>query len=73
MKWVKSQYDRLFEISPVCNQKFISETRKKINKVASAQFQIPNYMNGFEHATIWRQTDDEKDEEFEDNSDDQVV
>ena len=65
MKWVKSQYDRLFEISPVCNQKFITQTKKKIRKSASEQFQIPNYLNGFEHAVIWK---DEEDEMFEDNS-----
>ena len=65
MKWVKQQYDRLFEISPVCNQKFITQTKKKIRKSASEQFQIPNYLNGFEHAVIWK---DEEDEMFEDNS-----
>jgi hypothetical protein len=71
MKWVKSQYDRLFEISPVCNQKFITQTKKKIRKVASEQFQIPNYLNGFEHATIWREAPDD-DEKFEDNSVEEV-
>ena len=67
MKWVKSQYDRLFEISPVCNQKFITATKKKIRKIGSTKFQIPNYLNGFEHATIWREAPDD-DEKFEDNS-----
>ena len=66
MKWVKQQYDRLFEISPVCNQKFITQTKKKIRKSASEQFQIPNYLNGFEHAVIWKVP--EEDEMFEDNS-----
>ena len=60
---VKLQYDRMFEISPVCSQKFISATKKKIKKVASDAFQIPNYLNGFSHATVCRE-----DEEFEDNS-----
>ena len=71
LEWSKSQYDRLFEISPVCNQKFITSTKKKIRKIASDGFQIPNYLNGFEHARIWREVPDD-DEKFEDNSIDEV-
>lgn len=70
MKSVKQQYDRLFEISPVCNQKFLTETKKKIRKVASADFQIPNYLNGYESAFIWKGSDE--DDEFEDNSVEEV-
>ena len=65
MEDVKNLYDRLFEISPICNQKFITQTKKKIKKSASEQFQIPNYLNGFSHATVWKEEDDEK---YEDNS-----
>jgi hypothetical protein len=72
MKWVKAQYDRLFEISPVCNQKFITQTKKKIRKIASGGFQIPNYLNGFEHATIWREPPEDDEKDFEDNSIDGV-
>jgi hypothetical protein len=61
---VKQQYDRLFEISPVCNQKFISQTKKKIKRIATDEFQIPNYLNGFRHATVCEGSDDE----FADNS-----
>ena len=71
MEWVKQSYDRLFEISPVCNQRFISQTKKKIRKTASGQFKIPNYLNGFEHATVWKVVD-EDDAKFEDNSIDEV-
>jgi hypothetical protein len=72
MKWVKSQYDRLFEISPVCNQKFIAQTKKKIRKIASEHFKIPNYLNGFEHAVICKIVDEE-DEKYEDNESDNSV
>jgi hypothetical protein len=70
MEWVKQSYDRLFEISPVCNQRFISQTKKKIRKTASKQFKIPNYLNGFEHATIWNAADE--DEKYENNTIDEV-
>ena len=42
---VKTDYDRLFEISPICNQDLITKTRKQLQKNASADFQIPNYLN----------------------------
>jgi hypothetical protein len=66
LEWTKTQYDRLFETSPTVNQKFITQTKKKIKKNASKKFQIPNYCNGFESATIWKE--DEDDEKYEENS-----
>jgi len=70
LEWVKQQQKRLFEISPVCNQKFISQTKKKIMKVASDKFKVPFYLNGYRHANIWKElVDDEKEEDdvYEDN------
>jgi hypothetical protein len=64
MKWVKVTYDQLFKISPVCRQKFITQTKKKIRKGASDKFQTPNWLNGFTHAKIWKDENDD----FEDNS-----
>ena len=59
----KTSYDRLFEISPLCNQSLITRVKKKILKTASPEFQIPNYLNGWTHTTIYKE-----DDEFEDNS-----
>ena len=59
----KTSYDRLFEISPLCNQSLITRVKKKITKTASPEFQIPNYLNGWAHTTIYKD-----DDEFEDNS-----
>jgi hypothetical protein len=64
MEEVKTQYLRLFEISPICNQGFITATKKKIRKNATTEFTIPHYLNGFVHTKIWV----EEDEKYEDNS-----
>ena len=60
---VKTSYDRLFEISPICNQSLIAKVKKKLIKNATPEFKIPNYMNGWEHTTVY-----ESDEDYEDNS-----
>ena len=60
---IKTHYDRLFEISPICNEGLISSVRKQIEKNATPEFQIPNYMNGWQHTPVV-----EESEEFEDNS-----
>ena len=60
---VKTDYDRLFEISPICNQDLITKTRKQLQKNATADFQIPNYLNGWSHTSVY-----ESENEFEDNS-----
>ena len=66
IEMVKQQYDRLFEISPVCSQVFITATKKKIKKIASTRFQIPTWLNGFSHTNVCTTQDD--DEKYEDNS-----
>ena len=58
---VKVRRDRLFEISPICSRDLIKRARKKIQKHATPQFNVPNYLNGFAGTRVWR-------EEFEDNS-----
>ena len=66
IKDVEQHYIRLNEVSPVCDQKFINTTKKKIKKVATEKFQIPTWLNGFSHAKIC--SDDDEDEKFDDNS-----
>ena len=60
---VKTNYDRLFEISPICNQGLISKVKKQMHTKATPEFQLPNYMNGWEHTHVYH-----SDDEFEDNS-----
>jgi hypothetical protein len=60
----KTQYDRLFELSPICSSGMISTIKKKIEASATAQFVTPTYLNGFRHTEVYRTEDDE----FEDNS-----
>ena len=63
---VKTSYDRLFEISPICNQSLISKVKKQLLKNATPEFKIPNYMNGWEHTTVYPSGVGSGD--FEDNS-----
>ena len=60
---IKTSYDRLFEISPICNQGLISKVKRQMVKNATPEFQLPNYMNGWEHTRVYQE-----DDEFEDNS-----
>ena len=60
----KTQYDRLFELSPICSSDMIAAIKRKITAHATEEFQVPTYMNGYSHSTVWREPDDE----FEDNS-----
>lgn len=60
----KSQYDRLFELSPICSSGMISAIKKNIAKNATDQFVTPTYLNGFRHTEVYRTEDDE----FEENS-----
>ena len=55
---VKQQYDRLFEISPICSNGFILSIKKKIMKHATPEFNIPPYLNGFKHTLIYPHPDD---------------
>ena len=52
---VKTTYQRLFEISPICNAKLIRNIRKKIEVHATDEFQVPTYLNGFSHSVVYRQ------------------
>ena len=55
VKKMKADYDRLFEISPICNRRFIREIKKKVRKNATDEFQIPTYLNGFAHTHVWEE------------------
>ena len=57
---VKQQYERLFELSPIPDRKFIRQVKKSVEKHKSEEFQIPCYLNGFNHTEVWEDT-------FEDN------
>ena len=54
---IKTSYDRLFEISPICSRKFILDLKKLISKVATDEFQVPPYLNGFSHTHVWTAED----------------
>ena len=56
----KTQYDRLFEISPICSVEQINLVKKKIKAYGDDQFHPPPYMNGFSHTKVY--------EEYEENS-----
>ena len=64
LKEVKAAYDRLFEISPICSRGFMKTIKKRVRDNATEQFQIPTYLNGFRHTTVYREEDDD----FEENS-----
>ena len=49
MQWVKTEYQQLFELSPIISQKFINQTKKKIQKHVTPEFHVPNYLNGMAH------------------------
>ena len=66
LKDIKSTYDRLFEISPICSRRFILDIKKKVRKSATNEFQIPSYLNGYRHETVYGQ---ENEESFESNTD----
>jgi len=59
----KTQYDRLFEMSPICSSGQIKAIKKKIHAIAPENFVIPTYCNGFRHTEVYRD-----DDEYEDNS-----
>ena len=54
---IKQQYDRLFEISPICSNEFIASIKKKVHKHATPEFNIPTYLNGFKHTLIYADPD----------------
>ena len=60
----KTQYDRLFELSPICTSNTIAQIKKKIQKHATEHFETPSYLNGFKHTVVFRTDDDS----YEENS-----
>ena len=63
LQTTKTQYDRLFELSPICSSEMIKAIKKKIKTHASDKFECPTYLNGFKHAEVYN-----SDDEFESNS-----
>ena len=60
----KTQYDRLFELSPICSSDMIAAVKKKIRANATDAFVTPSYLNGFRHTEVFRTEDDS----YEENS-----
>ena len=63
---VKTTYQRLFEISPICNAKLIRKIRKRIDTYATEEFQVPTYLNGFRHSEVYREHGDDDGDEADD-------
>jgi hypothetical protein len=59
----KTQYDRLFELSPICSASTIKKIKKKIKAYATEQFVTPTYLNGFRHTEVYH-----SDDEFSENT-----
>lgn len=53
---VKQQYERLFELSPIPDRKFISQIKKRVAEHSTEEFQIPCYLNGFNHTPVWEES-----------------
>ena len=60
LKYVKDQYDRLQEISPMVPQKVIVEFQKKFKH--ETEISKPEEANGLEKITIYRRADEEEQE-----------
>lgn len=60
LKYVKDQYDRLQEISPLVPQKVIQEFQKKFKN--ETEISKPEEANGLEKITIYRRADEEEEE-----------
>jgi hypothetical protein len=65
----KTQYDRLFELSPICSSNMIRAIKKKIKANATEAFICPTYLNGFTHTEVYRVEDDD----YDDNSVEEAV
>jgi hypothetical protein len=60
LKYVKDQYDRLQEISPMVPPKVVAEFQKKFKN--ETEISKPEEANGLEKITIYRRADEEEDE-----------
>ena len=61
----KTQYDRLFELSPICSSNMIKAIKTKIKNNATGPFETPSYLNGFRHTEVYVDSDGG---DFEENS-----
>ena len=54
---IHQEYDRLFEISPMLSKETTTNVKKIMNKTLGDDdnFVIPNYLNGFHHAYVYRE------------------
>ena len=69
---VCSEYDRLYEISPVLLSRFIDKMTKKLRGLVTDRFKLPYYLNGYSHMQTFGTI--LEDGQFEDNSiDDEKV
>lgn len=59
LKYVKDQYDRLQEISPIIPQKVIHDFQKKFKH--ETEISKPEEANGLEKITVYRRSDEEED------------
>ena len=50
---VKQKYERLFELSPIPDRKFIQQVKKSVAKYSTEEFQVPCYLNGFKATKVW--------------------
>jgi len=64
LQTVKTQYDRLFELSPICSSSMIGTIKKKIAANATPSFVTPTYLNGFRHTEVYGVRESES---YEDN------
>ena len=64
LKDCKTQYDRMFELSPICSSDMITAIKKKIKANATDHFVTPTYLNGCRHTEVYRAEDDS----YEENS-----
>ena len=62
LQTIKTSYDRLFELSPLCSSGMLRVIRKKIEAHATGEFVTPTYLNGFRHTTVYRTEDDSYEE-----------
>ena len=60
---VCSEYDRLYEISPVLLSRFIDKMTKKLQGLVTDRFKQPYYLNGYSHMQTFG-----AEEQFDDNS-----
>ena len=60
---VESQYNRLFEISPVLDSTLIKKLKRKLMRDKDERFKLPHYLNGFNGTRSYHE-----DEQYEDNS-----